>query len=234
MSATGGAFDFAIQGEGFFLIETPDGQRLTRAGAFTQNLLLWPNVKLESPTNSEQDDAFLIKLSPTGAIAWAQRFGGSTSDGILGLTVSKDLPIVVGRYSAVQLGYHALGWAPTSVVVTMVVGLLTGVQVMTARAIGEGRRHETGAVLRRGLSYSVWIGLASMVILVAGGPAFLHVLGLAPDLADGASGPLLILRSSARQSPHQLAPNTTSTIFCWPCAAANARFSSARASACSL
>lgn len=35
MSATGGTFDFAIQGEGFFLVETPQGNRLTRAGAFT-------------------------------------------------------------------------------------------------------------------------------------------------------------------------------------------------------
>ncbi len=35
LSQTGGQFDFAIQGEGFFLIETPDGQRLTRAGSFT-------------------------------------------------------------------------------------------------------------------------------------------------------------------------------------------------------
>lgn len=32
---TGGAFDFAIQGEGFFLVDTPQGQRLTRAGSFT-------------------------------------------------------------------------------------------------------------------------------------------------------------------------------------------------------
>ena len=31
---TGGALDLAIQGDGFFLIETPDGERLTRAGAF--------------------------------------------------------------------------------------------------------------------------------------------------------------------------------------------------------
>jgi len=34
-SQTGGSFDFAIQGEGFFLIETPQGERLTRAGSFT-------------------------------------------------------------------------------------------------------------------------------------------------------------------------------------------------------
>ncbi|MBU2992386.1 flagellar hook-basal body complex protein [Octadecabacter sp. 1_MG-2023] len=34
---TGGSFDLAIEGEGFFLIETPAGERLTRAGAFTPN-----------------------------------------------------------------------------------------------------------------------------------------------------------------------------------------------------
>ncbi|MEZ5777396.1 MAG: flagellar hook-basal body complex protein [Paracoccaceae bacterium] len=35
MTRTGGRFDFAIEGDGFFLIETPSGNRLTRAGAFT-------------------------------------------------------------------------------------------------------------------------------------------------------------------------------------------------------
>ena len=35
LSRTGGTFDLAIQGEGFFLIETPTGQALTRAGSFT-------------------------------------------------------------------------------------------------------------------------------------------------------------------------------------------------------
>ncbi|MDB5434185.1 MAG: efflux family protein [Phenylobacterium sp.] len=100
--------------------------------------------------------------------------------------------IVVGRYSATQLGYHALGWAPTSVVVTMAIGLLSGVQVMTARAIGEGRRQETGAVLRRGLSYSLWIGMISAGLLALGGPPFLHAIGLEKSLADGASRVLLV------------------------------------------
>lgn len=35
LSETGGTFDFAIRGEGFFLVETADGQELTRAGNFT-------------------------------------------------------------------------------------------------------------------------------------------------------------------------------------------------------
>lgn len=34
MTQTGGTFDMAIEGDGFFLIATPNGQELTRAGAF--------------------------------------------------------------------------------------------------------------------------------------------------------------------------------------------------------
>jgi flagellar basal-body rod protein FlgF len=37
LTQTGGTFDLAIEGDGFFLIETPQGQRLTRAGAFGPN-----------------------------------------------------------------------------------------------------------------------------------------------------------------------------------------------------
>mmetsp|Transcript_12729 Transcript_12729/g.20259 ORF Transcript_12729/g.20259 Transcript_12729/m.20259 type:complete len:225 (+) Transcript_12729:943-1617(+) len=37
LSETGGTYDFAIEGDGFFLIETPNGERLTRAGSFTPN-----------------------------------------------------------------------------------------------------------------------------------------------------------------------------------------------------
>ena len=104
--------------------------------------------------------------------------------------------LVVGNYSAKQLGYHALAWAPTSVILTMAVGLLTGVQVMTARRIGEGRRDLAGAVLRRGLVYSFWIGLASTGILILGGPPFMHAIGLSKDLADGATLPLIIFSLS--------------------------------------
>lgn len=37
MTITGGPFDAAIDGEGFFLIQTPEGERLTRAGHFMPN-----------------------------------------------------------------------------------------------------------------------------------------------------------------------------------------------------
>lgn len=35
LTETGGTFDFAIEGDGFFMIETPAGNRLTRAGSFS-------------------------------------------------------------------------------------------------------------------------------------------------------------------------------------------------------
>ena len=35
LTLTGASFDFAIQGDGFFMVETAQGNRLTRAGSFT-------------------------------------------------------------------------------------------------------------------------------------------------------------------------------------------------------
>lgn len=37
LNNTGGALDLAIQGQGYFMVETAEGPRLTRAGSFTQN-----------------------------------------------------------------------------------------------------------------------------------------------------------------------------------------------------
>jgi flagellar basal-body rod protein FlgF len=37
LTKTNGTFDFAIEGDAFFMVETPQGERLTRAGAFSSN-----------------------------------------------------------------------------------------------------------------------------------------------------------------------------------------------------
>lgn len=95
--------------------------------------------------------------------------------------------VVVGRHSATDLGYHALGWAVTGVVLTTALGLLSGVQVMTSQAIGEGREADTGAILRRGLAYALWIAVAAAVFLALAGGPMLQAFQLAPGLADGAT-----------------------------------------------
>jgi MATE family multidrug resistance protein len=112
------------------------------------------------------------------------------------MTMGLSDSIVVGRYSARELGYHALGWAPTSIIVTMLVGLLTGAQVMTAQRIGEGKPEAAGAVLRRSIVYALWIGVISTVGFFAVGPFGLAHAGLAPDLASGASRVLLVFTLS--------------------------------------
>lgn len=132
-----------------------------------------------------QDLSLLLKLSGPVVLA---RLGIMT----MGLMDA----IVVGRFSAEQLGFHALAWAPTSVVLTMAIGLLAGVQVMTARAVGEGRPHESGAVLRRGLVYGTWIGLASMAVLALLGPVGLANMGLEDSLANGAAWPVVVFALS--------------------------------------
>ena len=132
--------------------------------------------------------------------------------------------IVVGRYSAQQLGFHALGWAPTGVVLISAAGLLTGVQVMTSRAIGEGRLHETGAVLRRGVIYALWIGLIAALGLFLLGEPLLGALGLEPTLVRGAGGvlrvfalslPLFMVASAASSYLEGLARPNAALIAMW-------------------
>ena len=102
--------------------------------------------------------------------------------------------VVVGRHSGVELGYLAIAWAPTGVVLTTSIGLLAGIQVQTAQAIGEGRRVETGAVLRRGIVYATIIGIVAALLLAGFGPWLLGHSGVSADLAAGAA-PVLVMLS---------------------------------------
>ncbi len=111
--------------------------------------------------------------------------------------------IVVGHHSAEQLGFHSLGWAPTGTVMVTGLGLLMGIQVMTARYRGAGQPEMTGAVLQRGLFYALLIGLISTVVLAAGGPFVLAHMGLPPAVVNGATPVLLVFSLSI--TPYLLA-----------------------------
>ena len=137
----------------------------------------WPLIRID-----------LIELLRLSGPMVAGRVGIMT----MGLTDS----IIVGRYSAAQLGYLALAWAVVSTVLNSSLGLLQGVQIMTSRALGEGNMKETGAALRRGLVYGLWIGVAAGFALGVGGPVLLSVLRLKSDLVAGASRPLIVFAVS--------------------------------------
>ena len=62
LSQTGGTFDFAIEGDGFFLIEAPAGVRLARAGSFTPS----PDGQLVTPEGYPVLDAGTAPLFVPG------------------------------------------------------------------------------------------------------------------------------------------------------------------------
>ena len=133
------------------------------------------------------DDAVFASSSWRGELAALFRLAGPIVLARLGIQVmGLTDAIVVGRYSARELGYHALGWTPTIIVLASGIGLLSGIGVMTARRIGEGRPELAGVVLRRGLVYALQLGVGSTVVLALGAPAALAALHMEPDLARGA------------------------------------------------
>lgn len=80
LSQTGGTFDLAIQGRGFFQIESADGPRLTRAGNFTPS----PAGELVTPDGQRLLDAGGAPVFvPPGAQAIAIAQDGTISaDGV--------------------------------------------------------------------------------------------------------------------------------------------------------
>ena len=76
LTTTGGTYDLAITGEGFFQVATPDGPRLTRAGSFTPS----PEGELMTPDGYRLLDAggapvaipagtAAVKIGPDGTVS---------------------------------------------------------------------------------------------------------------------------------------------------------------------
>jgi MATE family multidrug resistance protein len=102
--------------------------------------------------------------------------------GIMGMGLTDVM--VVGQLAPAELPHQALGWAPTSILLVTGIGLLSGVQVLAARAVGEGNFEQAGGALRRGLVVAFWTGglaIASMWLL---GSRVFTAFGIAPALAE--------------------------------------------------
>lgn len=107
------------------------------------------------------------------------------------ITMSSVDTLMVGRHSAQELARLGLGAVPHQTLVAGGVGLLTGTIVMTAHALGAGRREECGAVWRRSLPYAVLVGLV-FAVLCRFGPAFFRLAGQEPGLAESGGAVLAI------------------------------------------
>jgi multidrug resistance protein, MATE family len=104
--------------------------------------------------------------------------------------------IMVGQLAPTELAWQALGWAPTSIFLVAGIGLLLGVQVLTARLIGEGRPAAVGRVWRLGMGLGLVAGLLACGAIWIFGEQLLLVLGVEPSLAAPASGVMRILALS--------------------------------------
>lgn len=105
--------------------------------------------------------------------------------GVMGMGVAD--VVMVGHLAPQELAYLALGWSPTAVLMLAGIGLLTGVQVLSARAIGQNRAQDSGAVLRLGLVLSALAGGISVVALWLGAEPLLRAFGIERDLAHAAA-----------------------------------------------
>jgi MATE family multidrug resistance protein len=90
--------------------------------------------------------------------------------------------IVVGQLAPDELPHQALGWAPTAVFLVAAIGLLQGVQVLAARAIGEKNPAGAGVALRRGLVLALIAGLASAALMWLGGASLFSAFGVEAGL----------------------------------------------------
>jgi MATE family multidrug resistance protein len=114
--------------------------------------------------------------------------------GIIGMGIA-DI-IVVGQLAPRELPDQALGWAPTGVFLVCAIGLLTGVQVLAARVIGERKPEEAGVVLRRGLMLALAAGGVSAAALWFGSAHVFTLFGISPILAEPAARVMQVLALS--------------------------------------
>lgn len=108
LTPTGASFDFAIEGAGFFLLDTPEGQSLTRAGSFTPNAegdLVSPEGYLLLDSGGAPifipPDARDISLAPDGTLS-----AGGRALGQVGLYLPAD-PATLTRQSASRFSAEA-------------------------------------------------------------------------------------------------------------------------------
>jgi len=91
--------------------------------------------------------------------------------------------IVVGQLRPGELAHQALGWSLNGPALLGGIGLLLGVQVLAARAVGAGQVDAAGPIWRRGLVIALVAGaVVCAVVWLAAGP-MLQALGVEPVLA---------------------------------------------------
>ena len=146
LTQTNSSFDFAIEGDGFFLIETPNGERLTRAGSFSPDA----NGELVTPQGYRLLDAGGAPVfAPPGAKIAVASDGTLSADGQpqgqIGIYMPTD-PMALTRQGGVM--FESPGGVEPAEGARMIQGFLESSNVdpilQVARMIEVQRAYEMG------------------------------------------------------------------------------------------
>ncbi len=132
----------------------------------------------------------MTRESTSTTVASLFRLGGPIALGrtaIIGMGIV-DL-VVVGQLAGESLPQLTLAYSIVGVLTIGGIGLMLGVQVLAARAVGAGTPPLAGAIWRRGIQLAVLAGAAVIVFVVLISESFFLLVGVEAELA--ASGALL-------------------------------------------
>jgi MATE family multidrug resistance protein len=92
--------------------------------------------------------------------------------------------VLLGRYAPGELPYVLNGWLPIGVLFGFGMGLMIGVQVLTAELNGSGRGAETGRIFRRGMAVALVYGVFAMFACIVIARPLVDLIGFDPALAE--------------------------------------------------
>ena len=92
--------------------------------------------------------------------------------------------ILLGRYAPGELPFVLNGWLPIGVFFGFGMGLMIGVQVVSAELNGSGEHANTGRVFRRGLMVAIAYGVIAMIACIIVARPLLDLVGFDPAIAE--------------------------------------------------
>jgi MATE family multidrug resistance protein len=114
----------------------------------------------------------LVRLSVPVAISRASFM-------LMGLTDA----VLLGRYAPGELPYVLNGWLPIGVMFGFGMGLMIGVQVLTAELNGSDKGNETGRIFRRGMWVALAYGVVASAVCIVVARPLLDLVGFDESLA---------------------------------------------------
>jgi MATE family multidrug resistance protein len=105
--------------------------------------------------------------------------------------------VLLGRYAPGELPFVLNGWLPIGVLFGFGMGLMIGVQVLTAELNGAGKGDETGRIFRRGMAVALAYGLLATGVCIVIARPLLDLIGFDPVLAEATTACTHILAYGA-------------------------------------